>query len=207
MDSLSGFLHDLIGDGDQLTWWQGAMRAAIVFLATWLLLRVAGRRSFAQKTAFDLCVVLLLGAVLSRAIVGATSFPAALAAAFVLVLMHRGVAWLSSRFALFDRFTSGRAIDLLKDGGIDDTRVAKAMLSQEDLKASLRASLQAETLDGISRVVLERTGALTFVRATHRRPQATGSATKTKPNDRGTFAAADSTGKLNGTAVSRLPRR
>ncbi|KAF7964033.1 hypothetical protein AWV80_02985 [Cupriavidus sp. UYMU48A] len=193
MDSLTGLMHALLGEGDQIAWWQGAVRAVIVFLATWLLLRVAGRRSFAQKNAFDLCVVLLLGAVLSRAIVGATSFPTAFAAALVLVLMHRAVAWLSSRYPRFDQFTGGSAIDLLKDGEIDDTRVAEAMISREDLKANLRSSLQAETLEGVSRVVLERNGVLTFVREKHRRPD--------PPH------AVDKVDKINGASVTRLPGR
>ncbi|CAG2150737.1 DUF421 domain-containing protein [Cupriavidus numazuensis] len=196
MDSLNGFMHAVLGEGDQLAWWQGAVRAVIVFIATWLLLRVACRRSFAQKTAFDLCVVLLLGAVLSRAVVGATSFPTAFAAALVLVLMHRGVAWLSSRYPTFDRFTGGQAIDLLKDGNVDHARVAQAMVSEEDLKANLRSSLQAETLEGISRVVLERNGVLTFVREKNKRGPETGHPAK-----------AHAPGKINGASVTRLPGR
>jgi uncharacterized membrane protein YcaP (DUF421 family) len=141
MDSLTGLVLALMGEGDHLTWWQGAVRAFVVFLSTWLLLRVAGRRAFAQKTAFDLCVVLLLGAVLSRAIIGATAFATAFAASLVLVLMHRAVGWLSSRYAAFDRITGGYAIDLIEDGEVDRSRIAQAMVSEEDLKANLRATL------------------------------------------------------------------
>ncbi|WP_211948418.1 DUF421 domain-containing protein [Cupriavidus yeoncheonensis] len=201
----------LMGEGDPLTWWQGAVRAIIVFLSTWLLLRVAGRRAFAQKTAFDLCVVLLLGAVLSRAIIGATAFPTAFAASLVLVLMHRAVGWLSSRYAAFDRITGGYAIDVVEHGEIDRARIAQAMVSEEDLKASLRASLQAETLEGVTRVVLERSGDLTFVRET-KKPSATGGrATQAHANDQGATPASrhpvENADKVNGTSVSRWSGR
>lgn len=210
MDSLTGFMLALMGEGDHLTWWQGAVRACVVFLATWLLLRVAGRRAFAQKTAFDLCVVLLLGAVLSRAIIGATAFATALAASLTLVLMHRAVGWLSSRYAAFDRITGGYAIDLIENGHVDRARIAQAMVSEEDLKANLRATLQKETLEGVSRVVLERDGALTFVRETKKQAETGGRAKRAHADEQGTPASrhpVENADKVNGSSVFRWPGR
>jgi len=208
MDSLTSLMLALMGEGDHLTWWQAAVRAFVVFLATWLLLRVAGRRAFAQKTAFDLCVVLLLGAVLSRAIIGATALATAFAASLTLVLMHRAVGWLSSRYAAFDRITGGYAIDLIDDGHVDRARIAQAMVSEEDLRANLRATLHKESLEGVTRVVLERDGALTFVREA-KKPSTDGRAKahangKDTPASRHTVENAD---KVNGTSVSRCSGR
>jgi uncharacterized membrane protein YcaP (DUF421 family) len=164
MEVLADVMHRLVGEGDDLAWWQGAVRAAIIFVGTWAMLRLAGRRAFAQKTSFDLCIVLLLGAVLSRAVVGATSFAVAFAAALVLVLLHRVVGWLSCRFPAFDRASGGNALDLLRQGELDRERASRAMLTEEDLKANLRETLQTDSFDNLSRVVLERNGKVTFVR-------------------------------------------
>lgn len=165
MDSLSPVMQALLDRVEDPTWWQAAIRAGIIFIATWGLLRLAGRRAFAQKTSFDLCIVLLLGAVLSRAVVGASSMAVALGASVVLVMLHRAVAWLSCRSPAFDRFAVGHAIDIFRHGKLDRERLHRAMISEEDLHANLRATLQAESLEGIERVVLERDGHLTFVRA------------------------------------------
>ncbi|WP_231942571.1 DUF421 domain-containing protein [Cupriavidus taiwanensis] len=165
MQVLAEVMRGLLGEGDDLAWWQAGVRAAVVFAGTWALLRLAGRRAFGQKSSFDLCIVLLLGAVLSRAVVGATSFPAAFAAALVLVLLHRAVGWLSSRSPGFDRATGGDALDLMRAGELDGERLRGAMLTEEDLKANLRATLQTDSFDDLSRVVLERDGKVTFVRA------------------------------------------
>jgi uncharacterized membrane protein YcaP (DUF421 family) len=165
MQVIAEVMRQLVGDGDDLAWWQGAVRAAIIFAGTWALLRLAGRRAFAQKTSFDLCIVLLLGAVLSRAVVGATSFSVAFTASLVLVLLHRLVGSLSSRYPAFDRATGGHALDLMRAGELDRERISRAMLTEEDLKANLRETLQTDSFDDLSRVVLERDGKLTFVRA------------------------------------------
>ncbi|WP_101683681.1 hypothetical protein [Cupriavidus pauculus] len=101
-------MEAVFGAGRDLAWYQMCARAALVFVATWLLLRVAGRRTFAQKTAFDLCIVLLLGAVLSRAVVGASPLAGTLAAAVVLVFMHRFVCLLSTTWPAAHRAREGR---------------------------------------------------------------------------------------------------
>ncbi|QOT81915.1 DUF421 domain-containing protein [Cupriavidus basilensis] len=145
-------------------WWQAMLRAAVVFVIAWALLRLAGRRSFAQKTSFDLCIMLLLGAVLSRAVVGATSMGTATGASAVLVLMHRSVGWLATRFSAFDRIVGGNPIELLSKGTLDRDALARTEISERDLAANLRESLQTESLSGVDRIVVERDGKISFVR-------------------------------------------
>ena len=55
------------------------------------MIRIAGRRSFGQKTPFDACTTVLLRAILSRAVVGASPFWSAVGATMALVVMHRAV--------------------------------------------------------------------------------------------------------------------
>ncbi|KAI3593533.1 hypothetical protein D9X30_1260 [Cupriavidus sp. U2] len=159
------------GVGRELAWYQMSARAALVFLATWLLLRAAGRRTFAQKTAFDLCIMLLLGAILSRAVAGASPILGTLAAAAVLVFMHRLVCMLSATWPAIDRVVSGRPIVLVKDGREDRQARRRAMLSDEDLDANARAKLHTPGWDDQRHgrgdkqwdVVLERDGQISFV--------------------------------------------
>ena len=64
----------LFGDGTELTTWQMADRALVTFVLALAMIRLAGRRSFGQRSPFDACTTVLLGAVLSRAVVGASPF-------------------------------------------------------------------------------------------------------------------------------------
>lgn len=200
MDSLSTVMQALLDRVDDLTWWQAAIRAGIIFLVTWGLLRLAGRRAFAQKTSFDLCIVLLLGAVLSRAVVGANSMPVAIGASVVLVVLHRAVAWLSCRYPAFDRFAVGHAMDIFRHGTLDRALQRHAMISEEDLHANLRATLQAESLEDIERGVLERDGHLTFVRVKHEARQRDSTASRSSP-------AAEASPSATEGCASREPSR
>src|SRR5450830_1029446 len=55
-------LSQLINASDQIGASVMVIRALIVFCFTLIFLRIAGRRSFGQRSAFDLCITVLLGA-------------------------------------------------------------------------------------------------------------------------------------------------
>lgn len=176
MDAFEATFEAIFGVGKDLAWYQMSSRAALVFVATWLLLRVAGRRTFAQKTAFDLCIMLLLGAILSRAVVGASPILGTLAAAAVLVFLHRLVCMISARWPAVDRAIGGRPIVVVKDGKEDRRARRRAMLSAEDLDAKARGALHMPGWDARHDkhgrpqsgaqwdVVLERDGQISFVK-------------------------------------------
>jgi uncharacterized membrane protein YcaP (DUF421 family) len=66
-------LATIFGVGSELEPGQMAARAVVMFFVTLVLIRLSGRRSFGQRTAFDACTTVLLGAVLSRGLVGVSS--------------------------------------------------------------------------------------------------------------------------------------
>jgi uncharacterized membrane protein YcaP (DUF421 family) len=163
MDNVSQLLLDLFGEGDTLAWWQMCARAVAVFVIAMIMLRLAGRRTFAQKTAFDICIVLLLGATLARAVVGASPFLGTVLASLVLVLLHRGVAWLAVHNASFERWIGGHPIELFSDGIVHPRALKRGLISREDLLANLRQTRQSERFDGIRRILLERNGTVTLI--------------------------------------------
>ena len=180
MDAFEATFEAIFGVGKDLAWYQMSSRAALVFVATWLLLRVAGRRTFAQKTAFDLCIMLLLGAILSRAVVGASPILGTLAAAAVLVFLHRLVCMISARWPAVDRAIGGRPIVVVKDGKEDRRARRRAMLSaaqvpfealspQVDEEAAKEA-LRADGLD--ARALADALAELKALRVSRRAPGA-----------------------------------
>ena len=83
----------IFGEGKDLGSLQMAMRAVAVFFAALILIRISGRRSFGQRSPFDYVVAILLGATLSRVIVGASPATPTFMASLVIVLLHRALAW------------------------------------------------------------------------------------------------------------------
>jgi uncharacterized membrane protein YcaP (DUF421 family) len=140
-----------------------SLRALIIFVATLIFLRIAGRRSFGQKTAFDLCVTVLLGAVLSRAIVGASPMMPALAAGAVLVLAHRLLAILAIRWEVLDRLINGSERKLIENGRKDQNQMRAALVSERDIDEALRKKSGDASVESVLYAILERNGEITII--------------------------------------------
>jgi uncharacterized membrane protein YcaP (DUF421 family) len=157
-------ISQIFGEGKDLATSQMCARAAIIFLVTLLLIRLSGRRSFGMHYAFDNIIVILLGAILSRTIVGASAFIPTVSAALVIVLMHRGFAWLGLTVRGFNRVIKGDKIILYEDGQLLPDNLKRALISEKDLEASLRTTLQEQSLANIKCAYMECNGEISFVK-------------------------------------------
>ena len=151
----------LFGSGTDLTIAQMAFRGAAVFVLTLLLLRVSGRRSFGQHRAFDTCTLVLLGSILSRAVVGASPFWPTMAAGMVIVLLHRLIAIASFHWPWFESLVSGDKRELLKEGVRDAEQMRRGLITHRDLDEAVRHKTGDEQ-SPLSRAVLERDGTVSL---------------------------------------------
>lgn len=153
----------IFGDDSNLTAGQMAARAAAVFVITLVLIRVSGRRSFGQRTPFDAATTVLLGAVLSRGVVGASPFIATVAAAAVLVLLHRLLGWLSVRWDSFDVFVNGEERVIVDDGRPVARELQCALISRRDLDEAVRKKVGHAEVAGVKTATLERDGEISLL--------------------------------------------
>lgn len=160
MDDL---IRVLFGEGTELTVWQMAARTVVIFVAALALIRASGRRSFGMHSPFDSCTTVLLGAILSRAVVGASPFWATLAAATTLVLLHRAAALASVRWPRFELLISGHERELVRGGQADRAALRKGLITDRDLKEVVRQQTGSEDLAQVRRAVLERDGTITVI--------------------------------------------
>jgi uncharacterized membrane protein YcaP (DUF421 family) len=157
-------LVKIFGEGKDLDTLQMCARAVFVFLVTLLLIRISGRRSFGMRSALDNIIVILLGAILSRTIVGASAFGPTVSAALVIVFMHRVFAWLGLRIKGFNRVIVGEKILLYEHGKLLHENMERALVSKKDLEASLRTTLQEQSLLNIECAYMECNGEISFVK-------------------------------------------
>jgi uncharacterized membrane protein YcaP (DUF421 family) len=153
-------VQTLFGDGPDLDALQMGLRAALVFVLALGMIRVSGRRSFGQRRPFDACTTVLLGAVLSRAVVGASPFWATMTAGATIVVMHRLVAVASLRWPRFESLVSGNKRELVRNGERDQNEMRKALITERDLDEAIRRKTGDER-SPIQRGVLERDGRIT----------------------------------------------
>src|ERR1700744_3393368 len=124
-------LYQLFGEGKDLSVIQMCDRAIVIYFIALVLLRISGRRTFGKKTAFDNIIVFILGAILSRAVVGASDFWATVASCLVLALMHRGLAWLSIRSNGIRHILEGKSILLYKNKHLYKENFSKSLVAED----------------------------------------------------------------------------
>ena len=78
-----------------LTILQVSLRAVLMFFAALCIVRIADKRFFAKKTAFDVILGFMLASMLARAVNGSEQLAPTIAAGFVLALLHRLLGWLA----------------------------------------------------------------------------------------------------------------
>jgi len=157
---VNGLVITLFGDGTELSPLQMSLRATAVFVLTLALIRIAGRRSLGQHRSFDTCTIVLIGAIFSRAVVGASPFWSTMAAGATIVLLHRLIAMASVRWPWFESLVSGDKRELVKHRRRDDEEMRKALISGRDLDEAVRKKSGNEA-SPLERAVLERDGRIT----------------------------------------------
>lgn len=170
---LNDWLGDVMHEDKTLSILQMSLRAGLIFFLTLLTVRLAGRRAFGMQSPFDTVVSLLLGATLSRAIVGATSFVGVLAACGVLVVLHRLLAWLSVNRPAIGVFINGQSRLIYSNGNYHHKTMQQALVSKTDLDAAIRQNANVHSLTEVSMAYLEPNGEISVVKKEHPAPDPT----------------------------------
>jgi uncharacterized membrane protein YcaP (DUF421 family) len=135
------------GDANAL---QLSVRAVILLMFGIFCIRISGRRTFSLRSPLDIIVATVVGSNLSRAMTGKAPFFAGLTATFVLVVLHRLLAWASLRSMFVARWVKFGPLPLVRDGIADTAVMRKEGISHEDLLEALRG----EHIDDLATVRL-----------------------------------------------------
>lgn len=154
----------VFGTGKDLSAVQMGMRAIVVFLVALVMIRVSGRRSFGQRSPFDSVVVILLGATLGRAIVGASPFVPTVVASFAIVICHRMLAWACMRSPRLERLVGGTQREVYSDGAFNQHEMEGALVSRTDIEESVRQKAGSRSMDSVDAAILERNGEISVIR-------------------------------------------
>jgi len=157
-------LKQIFGEGKDLSILQMSCRGVVVFIIALLLIRISGRRSFGVRTALDNIISISLGAILSRAVVGASDFAAVVVTCFVIVLMHRLFGWFISTSKRFGKIMEGNKIKLYEDGKFLHSNMHRALVCEEDIMQGVRKSALTEDMNTIDKVYIERNGEISAIR-------------------------------------------
>jgi uncharacterized membrane protein YcaP (DUF421 family) len=167
MADLLASLDAVLGLGRQatdLTFVQISLRGIIVFGAALFMVRCGDRRFLSQKTAFDAVLGFILASMLARAVNGTSAFFPTLGGGFVLVILHRVLAYWSRRSHGFGILIKGRSDVIVRDGVIDETTARRNRVSEHDVLEDLRLNGNVAAIADAALAVLERNGRISVIR-------------------------------------------
>lgn len=157
-------LNQIFGVGKDLNSLQMSCRGIVIFIIALILIRLSGRRSFGIKTPFDNIILILLGAILSRAVAGASPFVPTVVVSTVIVLIHRGVGHLIVRYPALSRIIGGEKILLYENDHFIQENMDKALVCREDILQGVRKSALTDKMEKIDKVYIERNGEISAIK-------------------------------------------
>jgi uncharacterized membrane protein YcaP (DUF421 family) len=154
----------IFGSGTDLDALQMGVRALVMFFVTLALVRIGGMRAFAAHSPFDAIVAIMLGAVLSRAVVGASPMVATISAGAVIAVVHRALAFLAARYVGLARVLNGRPRRLYERGAFDRDEMIRNGISARDLDQAARTRAQVDSVAQCDEAWLETSGDISVVK-------------------------------------------
>lgn len=162
--SLNGSLFGGDTAHSSLGWGQLAARAAIIYVAGVLLVRVGKSRMLGRASPLDVIVAFILGSMLSRAITGTAAISDTLVATASLVVLHATLTWLACRFHAWGWLVKGSPHVLVQNGQINWAAMHHSHISEADLHEEMRLNANVTELAAVELAVKERSGQIGVVR-------------------------------------------
>ena len=140
------------------------IRGAVVFIVLLVIIRLSGRRTLAQMTAFDLVLVLIVAETTQQALLG-DDFSIANAVILIITLFTLDIlmSYLKEHSPRAEKLLDGVPTVLISLGKPDARALKRARVDIEDVLESARSKHGVERLDQIKFAVHERGGDISII--------------------------------------------
>ena len=140
------------------------IRAACVYALLLIIFRIAGKRSLAQITTFDLVLTLIISEAIQQAMVdNDNSMTNAFILVITLVVLDVGLSLLKQRSKHVDRIIEGLPVIVLEGDTLHRDRMMRERIDESEIVGAARAAHGLERLDQIKYAVVEPNGRITVV--------------------------------------------
>ena len=147
------------------------VNALLIYLFLLVVFRVAGRRTLAQTTTFDLVLILIIGDATQQALLGQdTTLASGALAVLTLVSVDVALSHLKRLFPTLDRLIEGDAVVIMTNGQLRERPMQANALDVEDVMAAARENHGLTDLANVREAVLEKDGKISIVPVAGSRP-------------------------------------
>ena len=142
-------------------WWQLVVRAVIVYLVLFGLIRLSGKHTLGELSIFDLIVVIVLGSAVRSSLIGNDkSLQGGLIVVAVLLLLDWISTRISTHFVRGDRWLQGRPVLLARDGELFEDVLKRCMIPRSNFVSSMRKH-GCRDIQMVGMAILEPNGSIT----------------------------------------------
>lgn len=140
------------------------IRGIVVYCFLLVIFRIAGKRTLAEITTFDLVLTLIISESIQQGLIGLDN---SLTNAFLTVIALVGtditLAFLKQQFPALERVLEGMPVLLVQRGEMDHDAMQRERVSKEDLLHAARREQGVRSMSEIEYAVIERSGGISIV--------------------------------------------
>jgi uncharacterized membrane protein YcaP (DUF421 family) len=149
------------------------LRGLFIYGFLLVLFRIAGTRTVAQLTSFDLVLLLIISEATQQAMIdGDDSVTNAALLIVTLIAADIGMSLLKQRWPRTELWFDGSPLVIVEHGKLLHDVMKKVRVDQDDVLQAAREHHGLERLDQIRYAVLERSGGITIIPASDPSPGA-----------------------------------
>lgn len=140
------------------------IRGAAVYFILLIVMRISGRRTLSEATAFDFVLLLIIAETTQQALLG-DDFSIINAVVLIVTLIGIDIAlsYLKQWSPTADRILQGVPTVLIRNGQIDERALRRSRISQDDIRVAARQKQGLANLKEVDHAVLETDSGISVI--------------------------------------------
>jgi uncharacterized membrane protein YcaP (DUF421 family) len=139
------------------------LRATVIFLALYAVVRLMGKRELGQMTPFELIVLVVIGDLIQQGVTqNDFSMTGAIIAVSTIAFWALVFSWLSYLSPLAERLLEGEPRVIVRDGELLDANLRRSRLTRSEIESEMRLA-GIGSMGDIAWGILEPRGKISFI--------------------------------------------
>jgi uncharacterized membrane protein YcaP (DUF421 family) len=140
------------------------LRATVIFLALYLLVRLMGKRELGQMTPFELIVLIVIGDLIQQGVTqNDFSLTGAIIAISTIALLALLMSWATYLWPWAERVLEGEPRVIVRDGEILTDNLRRNRLTKAEIESEMRLAGIGQ-LSEVAWAILETRGKISFIK-------------------------------------------
>lgn len=139
------------------------LRATVIFVALYLLVRLMGKRELGQMTPFELIVLIVIGDLIQQGVTqNDFSLTGAIIAVSTIAFLAMAMSWATYLWPRAERLLEGEPRVIVRDGEILTDNLRRDRLTHSEIEAEMRLAGIGRMRD-VAWAILETQGRISFI--------------------------------------------